>query len=121
MRTTEQLMKACQIGCSNLNDANSLLAECYGRLGRLNEENERLRKDAGRIEWQPIATAPRDGTKIVVIGNNYGDRKQGTHICIASCIDGLFYHENDDIEMNVDSGFFLEHLTHWMPLPEPMP
>jgi len=46
MRTTEQLMKACQIGCSNLNDANSLLAECYGRLGRLNEENERMRNDA---------------------------------------------------------------------------
>jgi len=51
MRTTEQLMKACQIGCSNLNDANSLLAECYGRLGRLNEENERMRNDAERYQW----------------------------------------------------------------------
>lgn len=71
--------------------------------------------------WQPMRTAPRDGTRIVVLGNNYGDKKQGTHICIALCIDGLFYHENDDIEMNVDSGFFLEYLTHWMPLPEYAP
>ena len=111
---------------------------------RLHEENERLRENAKIISeleqlaarsnndllvenerlkplssWHPMRTAPRDGTKIVVLGNNYGDKEQGTHICIASCIDGLFYHENDDIGMNVDSGFFLEHLTHWMPLPEP--
>ena len=79
-------------------------------------ENERLKPLSS---WHPMRTAPRDGTKIVVLGNNYGDKEQGTHICIASCIDGLFYHENDDIGMNVDSGFFLEHLTHWMPLPEP--
>lgn len=46
MKTNEQLMKACQIGCNNLNDANNLLAECYGRIGRLTEENERLRKEA---------------------------------------------------------------------------
>ena len=84
----------------------------------LREENERLKSLSS---WQPMRTAPRDGTKIVVLGNNYGDKKQGTHICVALCIDGLFYHENDDIGMNVDSGFFLEHLTHWMPLPEPAP
>ncbi len=81
-------------------------------------ENERLKSLSS---WQPMRTAPRDGTKIVVLGNNYGDKKQGTHICIALCIDGFFYHDNDDIEMNVDSGFFLEYLTHWMPLPEPAP
>ena len=34
MKTNEQLMKACQIGCNNLNDANNLLAECYGRIGK---------------------------------------------------------------------------------------
>ena len=48
MKTNEQLMKACQIGCNNLTDANDLLAECYGHIGRLVEENERLRKDADK-------------------------------------------------------------------------
>lgn len=43
MKTNEQLMKACQIGCNNLSDANNLLAECYGRIGMLTEESERLR------------------------------------------------------------------------------
>lgn len=51
MKTNEQLMKACQIGCNNLNDANNLLAECYGRIGKIAEENERLRKDAERFNW----------------------------------------------------------------------
>lgn len=68
MKTNEQLMKACQIGCNNLNDANNLLAECYGRIGklitehawaigeakRLTEENERLRKDAEKLAAMPV-------------------------------------------------------------------
>ena len=54
MKTNEQLMKACQIGCNNLNDANNLLAECYGRIGRLAEENERLRKDAEKLAAMPV-------------------------------------------------------------------
>ena len=60
MRTNEQLMKACQIGCNNLNDANNLLAECYGRIGRLTEENERLRKDAERYRWFRVNENWRD-------------------------------------------------------------
>lgn len=51
MRTNEQIMKACQIGCNNLNDANNLLAECYGRIGRLSEENERLRGIERAAQW----------------------------------------------------------------------
>lgn len=54
MRTNEQLMKACQIGCNNLSDANNLLAECYGRIGRLAEKNERLRKDAEKLAAMPV-------------------------------------------------------------------
>ena len=80
MRTTEQLMKACQIGCSNLNDANSLLAECYGRLGRLNEENERLKTDAERLDW---------------ISRQYLE-----HLCMMLIVDadhdGEYYVEGDD-------------------------
>lgn len=37
-----ELMKKCQRGASNLNDANNLLADCYGSLGALIAENERL-------------------------------------------------------------------------------
>ena len=45
MKTNEQLMKVCQIGCNNLNDANNHW-ECYGRIGKLADENERLKADA---------------------------------------------------------------------------
>lgn len=51
MKTNEQLMKACQIGCNNLNDANNLLAECYGRIGKIAEENERLRNVERAAQW----------------------------------------------------------------------
>jgi hypothetical protein len=33
--TPEQLMKKCQIGCHRLDDANNLLAECYGTIGKM--------------------------------------------------------------------------------------
>jgi hypothetical protein len=31
----EKLMKKCQLGCHRLDDANNLLAQCYGQIGRL--------------------------------------------------------------------------------------
>lgn len=61
MKTNEQLMKACQIGCNNLNDANNLLAECYGRIGKIAEENERLRKDAERLDELDIIAQREEG------------------------------------------------------------
>ena len=43
------LMKACQRGVAGkgaaIDEANNLLAECYGLLGKLAAENEALRKD----------------------------------------------------------------------------
>ena len=35
MTNYEDLQKRCQRGATNLNDANNLLAECYGVLGKL--------------------------------------------------------------------------------------
>lgn len=44
MTDTDNLQKRCQRGATNLNDANNLLAECYGMMGKLGAENEALRK-----------------------------------------------------------------------------
>ena len=113
MKTNEQLMKACQIGCNNLNDANNLLAECYGRIGKLADENERLKADAERIEWQPIETAPKDGTDILVMTG------ETMHVVRWINIHGDFdYWAVDD---NKHGPFTLRGKapTHWMPLPEP--
>ena len=42
----EEVMRACQRGVGNykgaIDDANSLLADCYGTIGRLLEDNRRL-------------------------------------------------------------------------------
>lgn len=42
--TPEQCMKKCQAGTNSHNSANTLHAECYGNIGRLLTENERLKK-----------------------------------------------------------------------------
>lgn len=53
MTDYEDLMKRCQRGATNLNDANNLLADCYGTLDamaaeiiRIKAENESLRNGA---------------------------------------------------------------------------
>lgn len=43
MTDHEDLQKRCQRGATNLNDANNLLAECYGVLGKLVAEIQRLK------------------------------------------------------------------------------
>jgi hypothetical protein len=53
-------------------------------------------------EWKPIETAPRDGARILVWP--FGDN--GTIKMIWS----------DDL---LDKPYWLDGVTHWMPLPEP--
>lgn len=46
MNAIDRLIKRCQIGVGGrhaLEDAHDIMAECYGTLGRLRGENERLR------------------------------------------------------------------------------
>lgn len=47
---SEDIMKACQRGfgdyAGSLDDANNLLAECYGTIGRLREDLARCRQQA---------------------------------------------------------------------------
>jgi len=38
----EKVMKRCQIGTRNYNEANDLHAECYGTIGALVQERDRL-------------------------------------------------------------------------------
>ena len=82
-------------------------------LDLLREENGRLRKDAGRIEWQPIETAPKDGTDILVMTG------ETMHVVRWINIHGDFdYWAVDD---NKHGPFTLRGKapTNWMPLPEP--
>ncbi len=53
--SVEQLMKRCQIGVGGRNaidDAHSIMAECYGTLGALLAEIEKLRAEL--FEWQAL-------------------------------------------------------------------
>lgn len=46
MNALDRLIKRCQIGVGGrnaLHDAHDIMAECYGALGKLRAENERLR------------------------------------------------------------------------------
>ena len=81
-------------------------------VSQLREENERLRKGAGRIEWQPIETAPKDGTDILVMTG------ETMHVVRWINIHGDFdYWAVDD---NKHGPFTLRGKapTHWLPLPE---
>lgn len=57
-------------------------------------------------EWQPIETAPKDGTDILV----YEKYKDSEYIVVAS--NHGFYWAFDDRDTEINP-------THWMPLPEP--
>ena len=70
----------------------------------MHDQAERERDEAREPKWQPIETAPKDGTKIIVFesgqimqvawGGVFGDTWQGF-------------------------SFFVEYPTHWQPLPTP--
>lgn len=70
-------------------------------------------------EWQPIATAPKDGTWVLLTGGeiSYGwDSDDQPRVVI-----GQFAGEEGWHFAWYDSGFYGEYIspTHWMPLPEP--
>ena len=64
--------------------------------------------------WLPIESAPKDGSLIVVHGNNFNDRALGQHYCIAAWHSGCWMESS---EWSAPSE--LAYLTHWMPLPQP--
>jgi hypothetical protein len=61
-------------------------------------------------EWQPIATAPKDGTPVLVWGT----------------VNNMLNANNRALAARYDRGWWLDggnatvtHATHWMPLPKP--
>ena len=72
-------------------------------------------EDAGGANWQDISTAPKDGTRFVAVGNNYGLYSETQHVCIAQWFRGCWMEASDWNETSE-----LKYLTHWMPLP-PLP
>ena len=55
MSDVDALMKRCQIGVGGrnaLDEAHSIMAECYGTLGKLQSENARLREYITKLAGQ---------------------------------------------------------------------
>ena len=64
--------------------------------------------------WRDISTAPKDGSRFVAMGYNYGLYSEGRHICVAQWFRGCWMEASDWNETSE-----LKYLTHWMPLPSP--
>lgn len=68
-------------------------------------------------EWQPIETAPRDGTDILVwseILEELGNQSFGKLHAIARCVGGCW-----DVSHTCYYSVEAVNPTHWMPLPTP--
>ena len=88
-----------------------------GRWANVIEENKSLKAQLDRLTtWQPIETAPRDGTAILG--------------CQGWCIEVTAYHKGTKpyhrkeawVVANDDEGYAQDFKpTHWMPLPNPNP
>lgn len=78
-------------------------------------------KESIQSLWQPIETAPKDGTQILVCGGTYGCdyvpyEFSGTFKGVACAV-----WDEDDYESWSEAGERPNWYrpTHWMPLPEP--
>lgn len=64
--------------------------------------------------WRDISTAPKDGSRFVATGHNYGLYSEVRHTCVAQWFRGCWMEASDWNETSE-----LKYLTHWMPLPSP--
>jgi hypothetical protein len=68
--------------------------------------------DRGAIltDWQPIETAPKDGTRVIIFysGDNFWD------VCEARYTDAEGWGDPNGCEWSC-----FADVTHWMPLPDP--
>ena len=76
------------------------------------EEGERLRAENA---WQPIETAPKDGTRIVAgtrVNHTSGYSFWDAHVV-------WFDDEEGEIASDAYQGWAWDDYTHWLPLPTP--
>lgn len=76
------------------------------------------------VTWQPIETAPRDGTPIIAYGRwageiNGPDKEPGTYIVAWQYGGRTDYEGFEWTCQNTDAYAAWVKATHWMPLPEP--
>jgi len=62
-------------------------------------------------DWQPIETAPKDGTDILLYRRNW---HQSAPVVAGWFEDGWYAYDHDSEQVPELGG-----ITHWMPLPEP--
>ena len=74
------------------------------------EESRYICASCKRPLWQPIETAPKNGTTILVYGSWYPDG-EWKDLAFATWLAGE--------EMWTFDGDLMLGMTHWMPLPEP--
>ena len=73
--------------------------------------------------WQPIETAPKDGTWVLVFGNVCDESWREISVAVAQYTNEL---NGGTTEWHwqfawYDGGYYgiVDDVTHWMPLPEP--
>jgi hypothetical protein len=59
------------------------------------------------VSWQPIETAPMDGTEVLVMGTKHNMLTPDQHMHVAHFSRGWW-----------SATHVLSHVTHWHPLPE---
>lgn len=64
------------------------------------------------MKWQPIETAPKDGTWILVTGWDGGYPNQKRYYCTCR------YDKDYDSFCESSDYHWLKDFTHWMPLPD---
>lgn len=78
-----------------------------------------LRERAEMAQWRPIESAPKDGTPVVALGNNFGDPSRGHHveIVVYDAEDECWHRQTK--RRRASSIEALDYLTHWQPIPAP--
>lgn len=93
--------------------------EALAEVERLRAENERLTRECA-AEWEPIETAPRDGTTILVYFRWHGPMTVVANDQNDPDADWrLWYIDDHKHGPYVVRGYCEGDDTHWMPLPEP--
>lgn len=87
------------------------------------DEIERLQAALRAQQPQPIATAPRDGTPILVLGGTFTDHDDATFTYKGECEEAAIAQWHKDCWYGATlegHDNFREHFpTHWLPLPTP--